>query len=102
MTFVRDFAASVVVGMILLLLLSRLIGRVQFSLSTAFGVHWSFRAMVPLLPETQRAWEVASLNVKITIWKFRAGVLADLVERLNCMWGLREGSNPRPPSRQIY
>ena len=34
--FLRDFAVQVVVGMILLLLLSRLIGRVQFSLSTAF------------------------------------------------------------------
>ncbi len=34
--FLRDFAVSVAVGMILLLLLSRLIGRVQFSLSTAF------------------------------------------------------------------
>jgi hypothetical protein len=34
--FVRDFAVSVVVGLILFLLLSKLIGRVQFSLSTAF------------------------------------------------------------------
>ncbi len=34
--FFRDFAVSVAVGMILLLLLSRLIGRVQFSLGTAF------------------------------------------------------------------
>jgi hypothetical protein len=34
--FVRDFAVSVAVGIILLLLLRRLIGRVQFSLSTAF------------------------------------------------------------------
>jgi hypothetical protein len=34
--FIRDFAVSVAVGIILLLLLSRLIGRVQFSLSTAF------------------------------------------------------------------
>lgn len=34
--FLRDFAVSVAVGMILLLLLSRLIGRVQFSLSNAF------------------------------------------------------------------
>jgi hypothetical protein len=34
--FVRDFALSAVVGLILLLLLSKLIGRVQFSLSTAF------------------------------------------------------------------
>ena len=35
-TFIRDFAISVAVGMILLLSLSRLIERVQFSLSTAF------------------------------------------------------------------
>jgi hypothetical protein len=34
--FLRDFVVQVVVGMILLLLLSRLIGRVQFSLSMAF------------------------------------------------------------------
>ncbi len=34
--FLRDFAVSVAVGMILLLSLSRPIGRVQFSLSTAF------------------------------------------------------------------
>jgi len=34
--FFRDFAVSVAVGMILLLLLSRLLGRVQFSLNTAF------------------------------------------------------------------
>ncbi len=34
--FLRDFSVSVAVGMILLLLLSRWIGRVQFSLSTAF------------------------------------------------------------------
>jgi hypothetical protein len=35
-TFARDLAVSVLVGTVLLLLLSRLIGRVQFSLSTAF------------------------------------------------------------------
>jgi magnesium-transporting ATPase (P-type) len=34
--FIRDTAVAIVVGMVLLLLLSRLIGRVQFSLSTAF------------------------------------------------------------------
>ena len=34
--FIRDFVVWVTVGAILLLLLSRLIGRVQFSLSTAF------------------------------------------------------------------
>ena len=34
--FVRDFAVTVAVGMILLLSLSKLIGRVQFSFSTAF------------------------------------------------------------------
>jgi hypothetical protein len=34
--FARDLAVSVAVGMVLLLLLSRLIGRVQFSLATAF------------------------------------------------------------------
>lgn len=33
---IRDFAVSAGIGMILLLLLSKLIGRVQFSLSTAF------------------------------------------------------------------
>jgi hypothetical protein len=35
--FVRDFAVSVAVGTILLLLLTKLIGRVQFSLNTAIG-----------------------------------------------------------------
>ncbi len=34
--FIRDTAVAIVVGMVLLLLLSRLIGCVQFSLSTAF------------------------------------------------------------------
>lgn len=34
--FIRDTAVAIVVGMVLLLSLSRLIGRVQFSLSTAF------------------------------------------------------------------
>jgi hypothetical protein len=34
--FIRNTAVAIVVGMILLLLLSKLIGRVQFSLSTAF------------------------------------------------------------------
>ena len=34
--FIRDTAVAILVGMVLLLLLSRLIGRVQFSLSTAF------------------------------------------------------------------
>src|ERR1035437_8747732 len=34
--FIRNTAVAIVVGMVLLLLLSRLIGRVQFSLSTAF------------------------------------------------------------------
>ena len=34
--FIRDTVVAIVVGMVLLLLLSRLIGRVQFSLSTAF------------------------------------------------------------------
>lgn len=34
--FVRDFAVTVALGMILLLSLSKLIGRVQFSFSTAF------------------------------------------------------------------
>ena len=33
---IRDTAVAIVVGMVLLLLLSRLIGRVQFSFSTAF------------------------------------------------------------------
>jgi hypothetical protein len=33
---IRDTAVAIVVGMFLLLLLSRLIGRVQFSFSTAF------------------------------------------------------------------
>ncbi|MGA2251104.1 hypothetical protein [Terracidiphilus sp.] len=33
---IRDTAVAIVVGMVLLLLLSKLIGRVQFSLSTAF------------------------------------------------------------------
>ena len=34
--FIRDSAVAIIVGTILLLILSRLIGRVQFSLSTAF------------------------------------------------------------------
>jgi hypothetical protein len=34
--FIRDTAVAIVVGMVLLLALSRLIGRVQFALSTAF------------------------------------------------------------------
>jgi len=34
--FIRNTAVAIVVGMVLLLLLSKLIGRVQFSLSTAF------------------------------------------------------------------
>jgi len=34
--FIRDTTVAIVVGMVLLLLLSRLIGRVQFSLSTSF------------------------------------------------------------------
>lgn len=34
--YIRDSAVAIVVGTILLLLLSRLIGRVQFSLSTSF------------------------------------------------------------------
>lgn len=34
--FIRETAVAIVVGMALLLLLSRFIGRVQFSLSTAF------------------------------------------------------------------
>jgi len=34
--FIRDTAVATIVGMVLLLLLSRFIGRVQFSLSTAF------------------------------------------------------------------
>src|SRR5205809_2257131 len=34
--FIRDAAVGIFVGMVLLLLLSRPIGRVQFSLSTAF------------------------------------------------------------------
>ena len=33
---IRNTAVSIVIGMVLLLLLSKLIGRVQFSLSTAF------------------------------------------------------------------
>jgi len=36
LVFIRDFAVSAGIGAILLLLLSKLIGRVQFSLSTAF------------------------------------------------------------------
>src|SRR5438270_13573195 len=49
--FLRDFAVSVAVGMILLLLLSRLIDRVQFSLSTAFWcslIGHSFLSVVSL------------------------------------------------------
>ena len=34
--FMRDTAVAIVVGMVLLLLLSKLIGRVQFSLNTSF------------------------------------------------------------------
>jgi hypothetical protein len=50
--FVRDFAVSVAVGTILLLSLSRLVGRVQFSLSTAFWcslIGHSFVSVISLL-----------------------------------------------------
>src|SRR6266404_6186990 len=49
--FIRDFAVNVAVGMILLLALSRPIGRVQFSLSTAFWcsmIGHSFLAVIAL------------------------------------------------------
>ncbi len=47
--FLRDFAVSVAVGMILLLSLSRLVGRVQFSLSTAFWCSFIGRAFLSII-----------------------------------------------------
>src|SRR5437667_5609375 len=47
--FIRDFAVWVGVGMILLLLLSRLIGRVQFSLSTAFWCSFIGHGLVSII-----------------------------------------------------
>jgi hypothetical protein len=44
-----DFAVSVAVGVILLLLLSRLIGRVQFSLSTAFWCSFIGHAFLSII-----------------------------------------------------
>jgi NhaP-type Na+/H+ or K+/H+ antiporter len=47
--FIRDFAVSIAVGTILLLSLSRLIGRVQFSLSTAFWCSFIGHSFVSLM-----------------------------------------------------
>jgi hypothetical protein len=47
--FLRDFVVSVAAGMILLLLLSRPIGRVQFSLSTAFWCSFIGHSFVSLI-----------------------------------------------------
>jgi hypothetical protein len=47
--FIRDTAVAIVVGMILLLALSRLIGRVQFSLSAAFWCSFIGHIVINLL-----------------------------------------------------
>jgi len=47
--FIRDTAVAVVVGTILLLALSRWIGRVQFSLSTAFWCSFIGHIVISLL-----------------------------------------------------
>jgi len=46
---IRDFAVAVGAGMILLLLLSKLIGRVQFSLSTAFWCSFMGHVFVSII-----------------------------------------------------
>src|SRR6266487_202550 len=68
--FIRDFAFSVAVGVILLLLLSRLIGRVQFSLSTAFWCSFighTLLSIIAFLMGAVFAWQPAIVAVIVAV-----------------------------------
>ena len=101
--FIRNTAVAIVVGMVLLLLLSKLIGRVQFSLSTAFwcsfighiftsivglftGWLFAYHLVIGLLIDLGIGWAFQTVLFQIavrakggTLQQWRAAILSGVV-----------------------
>jgi hypothetical protein len=101
--FIRNTAVAIVVGMVLLLLLSKLIGRVQFSLSTAFwcsfighiftsivglftGWLFAYHLVIGLLIASGIGWAFQTVLFQIavrakggTLQQWRAAILSGVV-----------------------
>jgi hypothetical protein len=101
--FIRDSAFAIIVGMVLLLSLSRLIGRVQFSLSTAFwcsfmghifisivglfmGWLFAYHIAIGLLIALATGWAFQTILFQIairakngTLQQWRAAILSGVV-----------------------